>query len=65
MAVKVHGRDGIKDKTFRRGKDNLLLEARIMGGLSVHVVKPDNIVTDAVAEKNLLTEAGAKVPSEW
>lgn len=32
MAVKVGGRDGIKDKTFERGKDNLLLEARIMDG---------------------------------
>lgn len=28
------------------------------------MIKPDKIVTSIVAEKNLLTEAGAKISSE-
>lgn len=64
MAVRVDGRDGIKDKIVGRGKENLLLEARIVDGLSVCVVKPDNIVTGIVVEENLLNEASAKVSCE-
>ena len=52
------------DKIVRRGKENLLLEGRIVDALSEWVVKPDNIVTGIVVEEHLLNEASAKVSCE-
>lgn len=63
MAVRVDGRDGAKEDCWK-GKENLLLEARIVDGLSVYVVKPSNIVIGIILGENLPNEARAKVSCE-
>ena len=40
------------------------LVARLVDGLSICMVKPDNMVTGMVVEKNLVNELGAEISSE-